>query len=610
MKISNSTDRLGLEANRPGWIEVSGRRVCLFDVVAGLTALNRAYFDEVGVDAGFFLYEAGIRMATAWSAELNAKSPLERLSLGLEALLEHGFGSFQIVEETGELARASVVATDTLEASAHRTKHGPSSKPKCQLSAGLLAGLWCMSLGSTESSDVNIVGWEVECAAMGGSVCRFELGPAARLSELGFQNPFEIRSVRWELQELARNLKASDQTLSSLRGQLAQREAQHQYLLDNMNDLLLVLDRDRKVLFCNKRFLEATGIRPDEAIGSRPLDLIDRSDYDRVSQIYDELLTGQRRTATYTFRARAARGEMYIESSARALAGSDGTVEGIEILARDVSEREKVRREMELAHDTLIRKQETADNDLRMAKRVHESLLPGPVKTKEVDVDVKYVPAARVGGDYCHIVFPYSRSCLLTMCDVSGHGMASALLAARVSSHVRILCETKPDPLTITMELNQFLRTYFGDTGLFVTFFAAAIDLDTFQVKYCGAGHPGALLFRRRTNTVETLLSQNLPVGIVDEFLRDPPIGQTKLRKGDRLVLFTDGVTETMGNDRMPLRSQGLEAWVEEGAHVPLFELGNWLLSRIKEFRGSGPRDDISLLLLEAKQAYLADDNG
>ena len=227
-----------------------------------------------------------------------------------------------------------------------------------------------------------------------------------------------------------------------------------------------------------------------------------------------------------------------------------------------------------------LHKQQLADIDLRVAKRVHESLLPRPVRDPRIWIDVKYVPVERVGGDYAQIRIVDDK-CLVTVCDVSGHGTASALLASRVSSQVLSTSSTTTDPLTITRELNQFLDEYFSDTGLFVTFFALAIDLRTLEVEYCGAGHPGPLLHRRRAGAVDTLPSHNLPVGICADFLREPCSGRTRIAHGDRILLYTDGVTETTGVGGVPLRAEGLQTLFVAGADAPLFDLGKFLLDQI-----------------------------
>ena len=594
-----------IQTARPGWLEWAGQRVCLFDLDSGWESLHRAYFDEVGTGADQFLYEAGLRTGAGWHSRLavDAADVREIPQRGLVLLGQYGYGSFALQEK--ELANGVVQVSghDSMEAWCYRHRHGQSDKPVCGFTCGLLAGIFSSANGQPAGSSSEVQCVEMRCAAVGAEQCCFAIGPSEALESLELHPLLDTRSVRWQLDEIQRSLRVSSKSLDTVREVLAAREAGYRNLLDNMNDALLVLGPDKQIIFCNKRFHESAGLTLDEALGSSPLDQVLPEDVERVERIYEDLLTGKRSQATYVFRTQRPSGVLYLECSARAITGPDA-IAAIEILARDVTEREHARRELEAAHKALLHKQRIADKDLLVAKLVHESLLPKPVDLPELAVDVKYVPVARVGGDYCHIIFPDQRRCILTLCDVSGHGTASALLASRVSSHVRLLAGNTSDPLTITRHLNSFLRQHFAETGLFVTFFVVVIDLDTFRIEYCGAGHPPPILYRRQRGIVESLMSQNLPVGIIDSFLRDPPSGSTEIEPGDRLVLYTDGLTETMNAQREPFRAEGLEESIVEGRDVPLFALGDWILKRVDDFRHEKPHDDLTLLLVEAKTSW------
>jgi PAS domain S-box-containing protein len=584
---------------RPGWLERSGGRVCLLDLPTCWEALHRAFFDEVGVGAGNFLYQAGLRTAASWVAKLPRLEPIEVLKAGLEQLSRRGFGTFRVVQSDIDADRITIVADDSVEAWSHRQRHGRSERAKCSFTSGVLAGLWCMA-ASRVTATCGTVCWETTCAATDAPQCRFELGSPELLTSLGLTDPLEGRTVRWELQSLTGDLHLSHERLTTLERKLAERESAYQNLLDHMNDVLVVLDRNKRVIFYNRQFLESTALSPAEAIGSSPKDRIVAEDWQRVEQIYDDLIAGKRASATYVFRAVRPQGVLHFESSARAIRDSRGDV-AIEILSRDVTLREQACEELAAANDALRRKQKATDDDLRMAKRVHESLLPRPVSNQWLDIDVKYIPAGRVGGDYCQFAFPTPSRCFVAVCDVSGHGMAAALLASHVDSHVRNVLPGNPRPIELVQGINEFLLTHFGSTGLFVTFFALEIDLETLEVEYCGAGHPGPILQRRKRNVLETLASQNLPVGIMEDFVRGKGASRTRLDPTDRLIIYTDGLTETRDPHGNLFTAAGLAKIVREAINIPLFDLGRFILERVEQFRGDHPHhDDISLVLIEA----------
>lgn len=600
--ITTGPPRARLLQRKPGWWEQEGSRVGLFDVSAEFSALHWAFFDEVGVGAGRFLYLAGLRGAVALAGRLGGSlAGTDLLRDGLEYLTRKGYGRFEMepVSPNDEIVR--VVVADSFEAWAYLQRQNQSSVPVCHYIRGMLAGLWCMAVEPVGLPSPNIVCWEVDCATVAGSNCRFLIGSSEALTATGKANPSEQPSPRWELESLNTRLRISADRLREVEQRLDERQQAYQQLLDNMLDPLIVVDQQGTIAFCNFRFLETTGVTLEQALGQDPLALVHSDDKSAVSEVLGELLTGRRRLATVSFRFPRGEREFVLECSARAINHTSGEI-AVEAICRDVTERERTRVDLELANKRLVTKQRIADNDLRLAKLVHESLLPERYSTDSIDVDVKYVPVDRVGGDYCDVTTVNNRYVVLTVCDVSGHGVAAALLASRVNSHLREQKLREPDPWAITQDMNQFLRKNFGDTGLFVTFLAVTIDLTNFSMRVCGAGHPGPIIVRSKRGEVFSLRSQHLPIGILDDFQRSPHFQTIQLEVGDRLVLYTDGIIEAVDENGELLRTQGFERLLASAADVPIFALGDRLLDKVAGFRSGQPRDDITLMLAELKQ--------
>ena len=141
---------------------------------------------------------------------------------------------------------------------------------------------------------------------------------------------------------------------------------------------------------------------------------------------------------------------------------------------------EQVKADLEAVKRELQRREEVWQRELDIAERVHRSMLPKPIRHPRIDIDVRYVPAEKVGGDYCQVLFPAESCCYVTMCDVTGHGIGSALLATRVSSQVRGLVFEKLHPTEIVQQLNKFVLENFAETDLLLTFFVAQFGVSTF----------------------------------------------------------------------------------------------------------------------------------
>lgn len=599
---AESRPHRGIVTVRAGWVELEGTRVGLFDVAAEFSALHWAFFDEVGVGAGRFLYLAGLRGAVAVAGHLGESlADRELLAAGLDYMTRKGYGRFSLEHGGANKGPLCVMVEDSFEAWAYLRRQSHSSAPVCHYIRGMLAGLWCMAVEPAGLPSPNVDCWEIECAASGATACRFLVGSSEALAATGRTNSSEKASPRWELESLNQRLRLSTDRLREIELRLDERQQAYQHLLDNMLDPLIVVNHQGKISFCNLRFLETTGLTREKALGEDPLSLVHSADQAAVSQVLRDLLAGQRRAATFSFRFLRGEREFILECSARAMTNATGEP-AVEAICRDVTERERARIDLESANKQLVTKQRIADNDLRLAKLVHESLLPERLSTESIDVDVKYVPVDRVGGDYCEVTTVDNRYVVLTVCDVSGHGVAAALLASRVNSHLREQKLLEPDPWAITLDMNQFLRKNFGDTGLFVTFLAVTIDLANFSVRVCGAGHPGPIIVRSKRREVFSLRSQHLPIGVLDEFQRSPHVQTIQLEPGDRLVLYTDGIIEAVDENGELLRTQGFERLLASAADVPIFALGDWLLDKVAGFRSGRPRDDITLMLAELKR--------
>ncbi|MCI0462288.1 MAG: serine/threonine-protein phosphatase [Gemmataceae bacterium] len=141
----------------------------------------------------------------------------------------------------------------------------------------------------------------------------------------------------------------------------------------------------------------------------------------------------------------------------------------------------------------------------------------------------------------------------------------------------------------------------FKMTELQLSFFAARLDLRRCTVTYSGAGHPSSLLMRQRAAPIERLASQNLLIGVAEYCLSDQPEHATELQPGDRLLFFTDGLTETLGVEGQGLGEAGLAAIAARTCAGNLVDMADCILGRIDRFRVGPVRDDMTLIIAELK---------
>ena len=252
--------------------------------------------------------------------------------------------------------------------------------------------------------------------------------------------------------------------------------------------------------------------------------------------------------------------------------------------------------ENELESRRLVQKQR-----LQIATDVHRSLLPGPIHHDRIWADVRYIPIEEVGGDYCQIRFSDRSTCYITMSDVMGHGVGAALLATRISSEVRYGIMYRREPRDIVRSLERFTQEYFSHTGLFLTFVAVMIDLDSMELTWSGAGHPSPLVLRPRDHEPLELPAQNSVIGL--GIRGDDAVGQDTLalQAGDRLFFFTDGLFEVLDAEDRQLGLRGFTDIAKATMGRDLFEVADDVLERVREYQHGPNTDDQTLIVAEMR---------
>ena len=294
-------------------------------------------------------------------------------------------------------------------------------------------------------------------------------------------------------------------------------------------------------------------------------------------------------------------------------------VHGEELRARIAAGERILRMERELTEknrlvsSTLAKIQtlyDSVDRDLIEARKLQQSL----VRERYRDFGVAQVslllrPSGHVGGDLVGFYQISETRVGLFGIDVSGHGVSSALLTARLAGH---LSGSTPSqnvglkqsgngyvgrpPAEVAAHLN---RIFFEEmeTDLYFTLFLAEIDLVTGQVVMAQAGHPHPVV-QRKTGEIESLGTGGLPVGLLSDATFEQ--FQTTLFPGDRLLIVSDGVTECPDIEGRLLDDDGLEEILSRSAAVRGTSFMEAMVWDLAEYAGGRDfPDDISAVLFE-----------
>jgi len=237
-------------------------------------------------------------------------------------------------------------------------------------------------------------------------------------------------------------------------------------------------------------------------------------------------------------------------------------------------------------------------HDLKVAEEVQHRLLPQSVpRLPDYDFFTYYRAAYEVGGDYYDFV-PMSGDRLgIALGDVSGKGVAAALIMAKFSGDTRHALRTCESPSTAAAALNEAICEV-GLDERYITLSLSVLNTRTGRLQVCSAGHP-PLLLRRAEGTVEELTrgSGCLPLGIMPGAAYAHI--EVELRPGDVAVIYSDGVTDARspGGWLFDTHEQPRLRRVLEETDGAVEAVGWAILRAVQEFsRGQPQADDLTLV--------------
>jgi len=277
------------------------------------------------------------------------------------------------------------------------------------------------------------------------------------------------------------------------------------------------------------------------------------------------LLNGTPRSATAKAKTDVLVLQLYRDDFYQALTASWEVVEGVfGILGKKL--REDIERQIALTHQ-----QEQYQHELIRAREIQTAMLP----SKDLILDWIHLtgrsePAAVVGGDY-YDYFHLCDGCVgLAIGDVTGHGFYSSLLVAIVSGTLRLQIGQDPAPASVHAILNPVVQNY-HHTRLLMTFGYMVLDPSTQTLTFTNAGHPYPYLYSQREQKWTPLEIPSLPLGA--RLVSPSTEITTEWESGDRLFLYSDGLTEVQNRCEQPYSSDALECFLDRYASLPPCEM-------------------------------------
>jgi phosphoserine phosphatase RsbU/P len=243
-----------------------------------------------------------------------------------------------------------------------------------------------------------------------------------------------------------------------------------------------------------------------------------------------------------------------------------------------------------------IRETERYEADLRIAREIQESMLPGELPSKDKwEFAARNLPAHEVAGDfYDTIDLPDGQTCII-LGDVCGKGVPAAVYMSRVLGYFRVAARVHHTAKEIVSFVNDLLAPEWTERT-FVTAVVGVFDDEHGKASFCSAGHQAPVRVTGKGDVTHIDTGEGFPLGVVHGSEFDSATIETS--PGDTFLFYTDGVTEATNKTGDMFREDRLDQTLtEHKGHAD--QLAGRIVDAIQEFANDAPQsDDVTLVVI------------
>ena len=269
-----------------------------------------------------------------------------------------------------------------------------------------------------------------------------------------------------------------------------------------------------------------------------------------------------------------------LDGNTFALTGFDDLTRGVEAGRREAAEK--------------LESERRARQEMEIAKQVQARLFPQSLPSiRTLDYGGVCIQARQVGGDYYDFLNLGGERLGLVIGDISGKGIAAALLMANLQANVRQCAIALDQPEPLLRAVNKLFYDNTSDSSYATLFFAEYNDTQR-RFRYANCGHLSGLLLRG-DDTLERLDSTGMVVGLFKEW--SCSIGERRLLPGDTIALYTDGITESFNEEGEEFGEQRLIEAMRCHRHRPAQALIEAVVNDVERFSLQEQHDDITLVV-------------
>jgi serine phosphatase RsbU (regulator of sigma subunit)/catechol 2,3-dioxygenase-like lactoylglutathione lyase family enzyme len=275
-----------------------------------------------------------------------------------------------------------------------------------------------------------------------------------------------------------------------------------------------------------------------------------------------------------------------VDGNSFGLAGFDELTQGVEAQRRALTQK--------------VESERRAAQEMQIAKQVQSRLFPQiHPKLRTLEYAGICLQARQVGGDYFDLLDLGQERLGLVIGDVSGKGIAAALLMANLQASLRSQCAIASDqPQRFLRSVNHLFYENTAD-GDYATFFFSEYDDKTQRLRYVNCGHLCALLLRS-DDTLERVESTSTVLGLFENW--DCMIEERQLFPGDTFLLYTDGATESFNDTGVEFGEQRLIETLRRHRAKSSQALIASIVEEVRQFNPNEQQDDITLIVAHCRE--------
>jgi len=414
---------------------------------------------------------------------------------------------------------------------------------------------------------------------------------------------------------------------------LLESEERYHAVLEACPDCVVVYDMEGRAVYVNPAFTAVFGWKPEELLDRR-IDYVPESNKSETHMMIDKVLAGESFSGIESQRYTKEKKIVDVSISAAIYLDREGNPAGSAHTLRDITEQKKLEARVKEGERTLrLQKDLEGRNkkllgsneklrqaysvikkDLKAGAKIQSSLIPrSSTVIYGIRFDSIFLPSSYVAGDIYNYFRLDENYIGFYVLDVAGHGIPAAMLSVTLSRALspenhedsplkQFLPSPEPpyyrliNPAMVVQALNKRFQAD-PDTMQYFTMIYGMMDTRDGGTVMTMAGHPSPILVKRG-GTATPIGSGGYPVGMLSDV--DYEEERVHLDKGDRLILYSDGITECRNNQGKEFSLDRLSRLLEEGQNLPLHKLMKKTTERLHRWRATGEfEDDVTLLAIE-----------